>query len=350
MGIGKWRGILLDPVPNPILPCRISPTITATLNYWKIVYTDRCLQSGLSHTSVPLSFLPLHIPHINIDPWVQRGVTLLEDLYDGSSLRSFEDLKEAYGLLDSDRFRYNQITHLIKHVTSKQRALPSPVLSLLSLPLNSTIKGSKVFYDLYTGNDLFTKSKNMVKWEEDLNKQFSPAQWQSAISWAHKSSSCANHKEQFHKLLSRWYFTPRRLAIAYPTVSPHCWRSCGATGSLLHIFWACPNLTPFWDSVKGLISQLLHIPCPQGPEFCLLLLSIESIPPVNRQLVCNILHAARLLIARRWKSADVPTILELTNMVSTICVYERTLAAYRGSSSLFLRGWDPWLRTFPNLC
>lgn len=190
----------------------------------------------------------------------------------------------------------------------------------------------------------------MVKWEVELNKQFTPAQWQMAISWAHKSSSCANHKEQFHKLLSRWYFTPRRLAIAYPTSSPYCWRSCGSIGSLLHIFWSCSHLTSFWENVKGLIAQLLHISCPPGPEFCLLLLNIESIPSINRRLVCNILHAARLLIARRWKSTDVPTILELTDMVSTICTYEKALAAYRGFYPLFLRSWRPWLQTFPNLC
>lgn len=156
-------------------------------------------------------------------------------------------------------------------------------------------------------------------------------------------------KEQYHKLLSRWYFTPRRLALAYLSSSPYCWRSCGSVGSLLHIFWSCSCLIPFWNNVRGLITQLIRALCPSNPEFCLLLLNIESIPLSVRKRTCNILHAARLLIARNWKAAVIPTVLELTNMVSTICIYEKALATYKGSLPLFLRSWDPWLRTFPNL-
>lgn len=182
-----------------------------------------------------------------------------------------------------------------------------------------------------------------------MSKMFTPVQWQSAISWAHNSSACANHKEQFHKLLTQWYFTPLRLARAYPAASPYCWRSCGSTGSLLPIFCSCPSLTQFWYNVRGLISQLIQSPCPPGPQFSLLLRNIESTPLRYRKMVRNILHAARLLIARRWKSADIPSLLELNSMVSTIFTYEKTIATYQGALPSFLKNWDPWLQIFPNL-
>lgn len=227
--------------------------------------------------------------------------------------------------------------------------MPSSVFSSLSLLDHSKSKSSKVFYNLYTGNDIFVKTSNIVKWEEELGKQFMSIQWQSAITWTHKSSYCANHREQFHKLLSRCCFTPLRLAKAYPTTTPFCWRSCGSTGSLFHVFWSCPYLTPFWDNVRGLISQLTQILCPFQPEFFFLLLNIESVLPKNRRLVCNILHAARLLIARRWKSVDIPSLLELNNMVSMICIYEKTIATYKGSLQPFMHSWDSWLQIYPNL-
>lgn len=186
-------------------------------------------------------------------------------------------------------------------------------------------------------------------WKENLISNSPPRNGSQLSLWAHKSSSCANHKEQFHKLLTRWYFTPRRITAAYPTAPPYCWRSCGSMGSLLHIFWSCPLLAPFWDNVRGIITQMLKTLCILGPEFFLLLLNIESIPINHRRLVCNILHAARLLIARRWKSGDIPTVTELNNMVSMICTYERTLASYRGSLPLFQRSWHPWLQAYPNL-
>lgn len=196
MGIKDLKGALLDPIANPLFPAHITPTITTTLNYWKTVFMKRCPQPGISHASIPLGFLPLHIPHLNITPWAQKGLTLLEDLYDGVSIRPFDDLQEQYGLLNSDRYKYDQVTHLLKQVASKQRAMPSSVLSYLSAPPSSTMKGSRIFYDFYTGNDIFSKTNNMVKWEEELNRYFTTAQWQSAISWAHRSSSCASHKEQ----------------------------------------------------------------------------------------------------------------------------------------------------------
>lgn len=272
-------------------------------------------------------------------------MTSLEDLYDGSEVRQFSNLRGRFDLLETDLFQYRQITHLLKKISSKQQAIPTSVLRFLSLPSQSKIRGSKIFYNLYTDNDTLIKTSNILKWEKELGKTFTPAQWQAAIT----SSSCANHKEKFHKRLTRWYFTPLRIATAYPAASPYCWRSCGSAGSLLHVFWSCPCLTPFWDNVKGLVSQMTQKLCTFGPEFFLLLLNIESIPQKNRKIVCNILHAARLLIARRWKSPDIPSLLELSNMVSTIFSYEKALATYQGSLVTFMKNWVSWLQLFPNL-
>lgn len=199
------------------------------------------MQSGSSHASAPLGFLPLHIPGLQIESWIQKCIKSLEDLYDGSSIRPYSVLQDNFRLPEMDHFKYLQITHLLIQVSSKQRTIPSPVLSLLSTLTYQKSKGSRVFYNLFTSNDIFCKTTNILKWETELGKQFAPTQWKSAIKWAHRSSSCANHREQFHKLLTRWYFTPLRLAKAYSTASPHCWRSCGSVGSLLHIF--CPFLS-----------------------------------------------------------------------------------------------------------
>lgn len=39
--------------------------------------------------------------------------------------------------------------------------------------------------------------------------------------------------------------------------------------------------------------------CPNGPEFALLLIGIDSIPSDYRTVICNILYATRLAIARK---------------------------------------------------
>lgn len=349
VGTLDWKAVILDPFPGPAIFPRLPPTVSATLRFWKSLCTENQDLTNLSQVPIPLSVLPLHIADLHIEAWMQKGITTLGDLYDGSRVQTFLDLKSKFNLPETDRFKYQQITHLLGHIRSHQRGVLTPVLNFLNYSQQSKVKGSRVFYDLHTGNSTFTKTNNILKWESEMGRTYTPLQWQAAISWAHKASACASHKEQYHKLLTRWYFTPLRLSRAYQSSSPCCWRSCGSVGSLLHVFWSCPLLAPYWDMVRGLITQLIHTPCPSGPAFFLLLLEIDSIPLQHRKMVCNTLHAARLLLARRWKSMEIPSLLEINNLVSTICMYEKAIATHRGALPSFERNWNSWLSLFPIL-
>lgn len=135
----------------------------------------------------------------------------------GHPVNHFQNYKPKMGSPPTAQLKYTQIVHHLKPILSKQRAIPSQLLTLLSTPPHQPTQGSKVFYNLITLNDAFCKTPNIIKWEMELGKQFPPSQWHAAIQWAHRSSSCANHRGQFHKLLTRWYFTPLRLAKLHPT-------------------------------------------------------------------------------------------------------------------------------------
>lgn len=111
----------------------------------------------------------------------------------------------------------------------------------------------------------------------------------------------------------------------------------------------CPQLWPFWNNIISLIANILQSPCPSGPEFLLLLIGIDTIPSPPRKLICNILHAAQLVIARKRKSLEIPSMVEINDVVSTIYIYEGTLAWYRGTVQTFMRDWWSWLRLFLNL-
>lgn len=110
------------------------------------------------------------------------------------------------------------------------------MLNLLATLPHQQTTGSKVFYNLFTHNDIFSKTTNILQSESELGKQFTHFQWPTEVQWAHGSSSCTNNRKKLHKLLIRWYFTPLRLAKSYSMASPHCWRSCGFVGSLVHFF------------------------------------------------------------------------------------------------------------------
>lgn len=79
---------MLDPLPDPFFfSSRLPLPVSATLQYWKSVFTERYVPLGLSHTPIPLGFLPLHIPELRMEPWIQMGAKSLEDLYDSTSIR-----------------------------------------------------------------------------------------------------------------------------------------------------------------------------------------------------------------------------------------------------------------------
>lgn len=100
-------------------------------------------------------------------------------------------------------------------LTQKKKLSLRRYLRLLTAPNSQPTKGSRLFYNLFTCNDIFSKMPNIIKWELELEKiHTSPM----AIRWAHISSSCANHREPFQKLLTRWYFTPLSLSHCISTL------------------------------------------------------------------------------------------------------------------------------------
>lgn len=165
----------------------------------------------------------------------------MEDLYDGTSLRSFSALQEKFWLPLMDHFQYTQIVHLLKPLPSKQRAIPSRVMTMLAAHRQLPIKGSRIYFNLFTQNKFVCKTSNINKWGTDLGKQFSPLQWHKAISWAHKSSTCANHKEQYHKLLMTWYVTPHMTCQIFPYSVSILLAILWLNGFYL-ISWSCPRL------------------------------------------------------------------------------------------------------------
>lgn len=94
------------------------------------------------------------------------------------------------------------------------------------------------------------------KWEQDLSINLSDTEWETIYTITHKGSLNIYAQKNYFKLLPRWYRTPLILHLIYPTVSPHCWRCGTEMGSLLHIWWTCPKIQPFWKEVHRIIHQI----------------------------------------------------------------------------------------------
>lgn len=92
-------------------------------------------------------------------------------------------------------------------------------------------------------------------WETDLYIALSN-DWESVWEHTHKGSVNVSAQENRFKIYSSWYRTPDKLHKIFPSVPSMCWRCMSNSGTLLHVWWDCPVLQPFWKEIHSLISQI----------------------------------------------------------------------------------------------
>lgn len=93
----------------------------------------------------------------------------------------------------------------------------------------------------------------------------------------------------------------------FPEIKPECWRCHNSLGTWLHIWWTCPKVKKFWEDVYYSILTCINIPLMFTPENCLLHL-FTNLGKNETILLNNLLLAAKLLIAKHWKSWSIPTL------------------------------------------
>lgn len=142
----------------------------------------------------------------------------------------------------------------------------------------------------------------MMKWEQELKREFPLHQWHLAVKYNGKSSACVDHWEIAQKILHRWCLIPLRIHKMNPSIPPLCWWNCNNTGNLLHIPWSCKVIECFWKDVASIIQDITNTTSTPNPALVLLSLGIENFPPMMRNFVIHIQFAARISLASEWRS------------------------------------------------
>jgi hypothetical protein len=76
------------------------------------------------------------------------------------------------------------------------------------------------------------------------------------------------------KITLRFYLTPVRIAIIK---NNRCWQGCGEKGTLVHCWWECELVQPFWKKIWRLLRNL-NIGLPYDPAIPLLGIYPKVIP------------------------------------------------------------------------
>lgn len=115
-----------------------------------------------------------------------------------------------------------------------------------------------------------------------------PKQREFIFFFTHKSSISSWLQESGYMILLRWYRVPKGLHCIIPNMESNCWR-----GTLLKIFWLCPQIHPFSQGDCTLIQELTGLTLEQDPAACLLHLSLLSKSKYPCSLVRHLNNAVR---------------------------------------------------------
>lgn len=277
--------ILGNPLPSVDLL-----SITQLFVVWrKYVIGNRWL--FLPRDVLPLSTLHALIPNFSSTPWTHRGLTNLEQFFCNNIFRPLTDLPADPPIPYNLFFQYLQIRHTLQNSTWPKKT----PLSKFFLGTSGLRKGMSVLYSILADSHVDNTPPHISRWGSEFSCTFPSEVWEQAATIPLKFSKCITHLELMHKIHLIWYLTSKRLAHMSSTSSPMCWRQCGQVGSLLHMWWSCPGISPFWSVVSTLITDILGLPLTLSPELAILDMDLQAIPShFKTYLKCQTIYRQKL--------------------------------------------------------
>lgn len=322
-----------------------SPTIRASIKAWKSLCSFSWPHLPTKIVHIPLTTLSHLSPELQVPAWLASQAPHVSALRSLTDNKSFSQIREELNAPASDFLTYLRLKSCLSAHPHLEMTLPIKIWLFLFSD-DTRFKGTSLIYSSLQDKSVFLKSKPLTDWELDLQEQFTDIQWQNAINATYKATTCTSLWEVAYKTTMRWYLTPLKLAKYHTSTSPLCWRGCNHMGSLIHIMWSCPLIRQLWTQVELLLQKVLLIPILLTPQLSLLNLTIETLPPKLRLITSHILLSTKLLIARKWKSQEIPTISEVTSLTHTHCLYELTLSRSKPSFPKLQLLWLPWIQWY----
>lgn len=228
------------------------------------------------------------------EPWLDDGNASCGKFMKDGKLMSYESLPVGRKGPQLNFWRYRQLHHFFeKHIhLIRDPSTPTSYEHLFTdeEPVPHMVSE---LYQLLGEADPHMKPTYIRKWEADLGYELTDTQLHHLYYMTHSSSVDSRTQETNYKIMSLWYRVQADLARIYPSVSDRCWRGCGHRGTLLHIWWTCPIIKPFWEDIKEQIKTILGLEVPFSPEHFILHIPASSLRQYKKSVLPHLLNAAR---------------------------------------------------------
>ena len=340
------------PPTQPITSFSSNPVVIYSVKIWNQFRKSFSLR-GMSQAA-PIVNNHMFLPSMMDDAcaiWAKRGVFSFSDLYVDGSFAAFEQLIQKYNIPRSHFYRYLQLRNF---VSSNFDCFPStPPTSLLESVFKYktiTKRTISIIYELLNTHTSTSLELLKSKWEADLGEIIHEETWHKIIKGIFSSSICARHAVIQFKVVHRLHWSKVRLSKIRADLDPTCDRCGLAPASLLHMFWSCPRLYTFWNSVFETLSKVSGKIVEPSP-FMALFGVVPMDTSLNRRdtnmfAFCSLL--ARRLILFKWKAVSPPTYCHWVREVLCHLRLEKIRYTLKGSTTKFYDIWQPFLTFVEN--
>lgn len=126
-----------------------------------------------------------------------------------------------------------------------------------------------VYKILLSANLVVDKAK--VCWDRKLKVELSEGQWHKILKCYQMFSANIVIRENWLKLLDRWYLALEKLERMLPPLRGNCWKCNQEGADYFHMWLRCPKVQEFWYLVGTVLSQIVGVQILLVPRLMLLL-------------------------------------------------------------------------------